>query len=229
MRAYEVTLKGSTPLLMHNDNIAWADKMDEWKSKPKSKKGSRAGDDRSPAFRWIGCLYHDDQVLGIPRDSLMACFREGGTLVPVPGGKHGKSFKAQSQTGLFVEDAYWPLLINGTTPVPVAPIRALEEEPSFAAHQEAAESLGFTLHLKRAKVGMTKHVRVRPLFDRWQVTGTVVVIDDVITHEILTTIMAQAGMYKGLGDWRPGGKTPGTFGMFTATVRFMKDRKDTVA
>jgi len=31
MRTHQVVLTGKTPLLMHHDNIDWADGMDEWK------------------------------------------------------------------------------------------------------------------------------------------------------------------------------------------------------
>ena len=47
MKTYRVTITGTSPLLMHMDNIDWADKMEQWKSDPSSKKESKAGDDRS--------------------------------------------------------------------------------------------------------------------------------------------------------------------------------------
>lgn len=45
------------------------------------------------------------------------------------------------------------------------------------------------------------------------------VSDEQITTAALQDIVTYAGQYKGLGDWRPGGKTPGPFGMFTATLK----------
>jgi hypothetical protein len=45
------------------------------------------------------------------------------------------------------------------------------------------------------------------------------VSDDQITTGALEDIAEMAGHYKGLGDWRPGGKTPGSYGMFEATVK----------
>jgi hypothetical protein len=100
----------------------------------------------------------------------------------------------------------------------VAPILALQNESDFTKHQREVEKHGFALHLKRAKIGQSKHVRVRPVFENWSATGQVHVWDDQITLEALREIVTQAGLYKGLGDWRPGGKTPGPYGMFTATV-----------
>lgn len=217
MRNYQITITGKMPLLMHADNIAWADEMSGWKAESKNKKTSKAGDDRSPAFRWLGCLYHDGQVIGIPNDNLMRCFMEGGAMVPVPGGKSGKTFKSQTQSGMLVEGTHWALRVDGQT-IPVAPLMALRAEPDFAAHQAFAQTLGFALHLKRAKIGMSKHIRVRPIFEHWSATGAVVVWDDQITKDTLQDIVTQAGIYKGLGDWRPGGKTPGPYGMFTALV-----------
>jgi len=218
MRTYEVTIESKMPLLMHADNIEWADAMDAWKSDPNNKKGSKAGDDRSPAHRWLGCLYHNGDVLGIPSDNLMRCLMEGGAMVPVPGGKNGKTFKSQTQSGMLVDGSHWPLLVNGKT-VPAAPLLALVAESEFSEHQRVAEKFGFSLYLKRAKIGASKHVRVRPRFDNWATSGTVTVWDDQLTVEALRNIFTSAGLYKGLGDWRPGSKTPGPWGMFTAIVK----------
>ena len=77
---YSVTLVGETPLLMHQDNLAWEDVMAQWRKDPANKKASVAGDDRSPAFRWIGNLYTDNGVVSIPSDNLMTLLREGGSL-----------------------------------------------------------------------------------------------------------------------------------------------------
>lgn len=218
MRTYTVTLTGKMPLLMHADNIAWSDEMDRWKDNPKNKKGSKAGDDRSPAYRWLGALYHDGAHIAVPNDNLMRAFMEGGAMVPVPGGKSGKTFKAQTQSGMLVNGSHWPLLVSGAV-IPVAPVLALKDEPNFVAHQERVVELGFALHLKRARIGQSKHVRVRPVFEHWETTGDVLVWDDQITKDVLLDVVTHAGLYKGLGDWRPGGKTPGPYGMFTATVR----------
>lgn len=221
MRTYNVTLAGRTPLLMHADNIEWADRMERWKNDAANRKNSKAGDDRSPAFRWLGNLYHDGKVLSIPADNTMRCIMEGGAMVPVPGGRSGKTFKAQTQSGCMTGEAHWPLAIDNG-PVPVAPLLALVNESDFDRHQEAAARAGFMLFLKRAKIGQAKHIRVRPRFDRWRTTGTLNVWDEQITDAVLAEILRYAGQYKGLGDWRPGGKTPGPHGMFEATVELVK-------
>jgi hypothetical protein len=218
MRKYEITIIGNTPLLMHWDNIEWADQLEAWKSDPENKQKSRAGDDRTPAWRWIGSMYHDGVQAAVPSDNLMRCLMEGGAMVPVPGAKGNKTFKSQSQSGMMVNEPYWAVSINGSI-VPMAEINKLMDEEDFAVHKATAEALGFRLFVKRAKVNATKHIRVRPRFDQWQLRGTVSVWDEQITERVLSDILQYGGRYKGLGDWRPGGRTPGSFGMFDASVR----------
>jgi hypothetical protein len=76
------------------------------------------------------------------------------------------------------------------------------------------------LYLKRAKVGQSKHIRVRPRFDNWSAGGTFSVWDDQLSTAVLKDIFHYAGQYRGLGDWRPGApQKPGSHGMFEATIR----------
>lgn len=216
-RTYEVTLSGTSPLLMHWDNLAHADEMDEWKSDPQNKKFSKAGDDRTPAFRWIGCVYNDGERVVMPFENIQRALMEGGAMVPVPGGKNGKTFKSQSQSGIAVPDNF-SLTIRGND-IPWEKVFALREEKQFSAHIAKVREMGFSLFVKRARIGQTKHIRVRPRFDNWELKGRIAVFDEQITKEVLNQILVAAGTYKGLGDWRPGSKTPGPFGMFQATMR----------
>lgn len=220
MRTYHITITGKQPLLMHHDDIGWADEMERWKLDKDNKKTSRAGDDRSPAHRWIGNLYRreEDGQIVLPTDNIMRCIMEGAAMVLVPQGKMGKTFKAQSQSGIAPQARHWELLIGGKS-IDTAPIAKLLKETDFSKHEEAARRMGFTLFVKRAKIGQSKHVRVRPRFDQWSASGHLLVVDEQITEQVLCDILECAGNYKGLGDWRPSSKTPGTFGMFSADVR----------
>lgn len=216
MRRYKVTLTGRKPLLMHSDDIGCSEQVKAWQKAPENRGLSVAGDDRSPAWTWIAGVYRDEDagVLAIPSDNLMTMIREGGSLVVVKG---SKTFKAQTQSGILCEDLYWPLLVGGKT-ISWARVKDLWGEMDFEAHQTVAAELGFSLLMKRARIGQAKHVRVRALFSRWSAVGTLLVLDDQITTEILRTILEQAGIYKGLCDWRPSSKTPGQFGTFSAEV-----------
>ena len=192
--------------------------MEQWKLDKDNKKNSKAGDDRSPAFRWIGNLYRNGsgQII-MPTDNIMRCLMEGASMVLVPGGKSGKTFKAQSQSGIMPRSIGWEVLVNGQR-IDTSALAGLMKEPDFAKHEAAARKMGFTLFKKRARIGQSKHVRVRPRFDQWSASGELCVVDEQITTSVLEDVLEMAGKYKGLGDWRPSSKTPGTFGMFTAKV-----------
>lgn len=215
MRKYKLEITGKTPLLLHPDNIEWADKMKLWRQDPMNKKKSVAGDDRTPAFSWLGNLAHDNEHLAIPVDYLMSCMMAGGAMVPT--GKGTKTFKAQTQSGSLVDDPYIPLQVRGQL-VPIAPFLALDEEEDFRKHKEEAEKHGFFLFVKRVKIGNAKHVRVRPRFDSWALSTSISVWDGQLDTVVLKQIWTCAGQYKGLGDWRPGARTPGSYGMFNVEL-----------
>lgn len=210
---YRVRLVGVTPLLMHWDNIEWSDAMDEWKNDPKNKKFSKAGDDRTPAFRWIGSIYQDGNNVCMLPENISRCVMDAGAMVLVPGGKSGKSFKSQTQSGMKVDDPFIQLTVKGKL-IPWPPIAELRDVDEFGSHVETVRRMGFKLFIKRAKIGATKHIRVRPMFESWELEFGISVWDKQLTKDVLTDIYEQGGAYKGLGDWRPSGRTPGSYGMF---------------
>ena len=213
---YAVKLEGQTPLLLHHDNLQWADAMQKWGKDPANKKFSVAGDDRTPAWRWIGCLYVENGVLVIPSDNLMTVLREGGKRCPT--GKRQGTFKSQTQSGIVVDQSAWPIEVNGST-IPYKPVKELIENTDFEQHEKTVNKLGFTLFVKRAPIGQAKHVRVRPRFDSWSIAGTVTVFDEMITEDVLKNILSFAGTYAGLCDWRPSSpKSPGPYGKFISTI-----------
>ena len=133
----------------------------------------------------------------------------------VPTGKGKKTFKSQTQSGMRVDDLYIPLKTGPKGQyIDWKQIDALRTEPSFPKHIQAARDMGIRLFVKRAKVGMSKHIRVRPMFEQWGLEFTISAWDDELTEAVLKNIYTYAGTYKGLGDWRPGSPTPGSYGMF---------------
>src|SRR4029450_5647342 len=226
VRRYRVTWTGKTPLLMHRDSVEWADEMERWKPQPRNKAVSKAGDDRTPAYRWLGCLYHDGTHIVVPRDNIMTAIRDGASLVPT--GRRGATYRSPSQSGWVADPlpAGLPgrgapaaaVLLGGGAPVPIAPFFDPKLTATFDGFQELAAAHGFQLHVKRARVGQTKHIRVRPLFPEWAVTFDALVADRTINARTLAEICDQAGSYKGLCEWRPGSKPPGAYGTFTGRV-----------
>jgi hypothetical protein len=216
MERFKVTITGESPLLMHQDNLSWEEKIKRWLAEPDNKAKTSAGDDRTPAWKWIGYLYQEAGKVVVPADNLMTLLREGGARCPT--GKRGGTFKRQTQSGIIVDQSSWVLTIDGK-PVDTASIKKLIENPDFAEHEQTVQALGFELFVKRAKIGQSKHVRVRPRFDRWAASGSVTVLDETITADVLARIVAHAGVHAGLGDWRPSSpKSPGPFGKFSAVV-----------
>lgn len=217
MKSMIVTLTGTTPLLMKANDINWADSMTRWQSAPANKKNSTPGDDRTPAWRWLGCCYHDSRSIVIPADNLMTVLREGGTKVGT--GKKQGTFKRLTQSGIVIDTPSWAFTTSGKA-VSWPEVWALREVEDFEAHEEAARKLGFELFTRRATIGQAKHIRVRPRFDTWTATGKLTILDDAITKDVLCMILDAAGTYAGIGDWRPSApKSPGPFGKFTAEVK----------
>lgn len=216
MQTYQVRVIGESPLLMHADDLQWRGELERWLADPENKRSSKAGDDRTPAWKWLGYCYHDAAHVGIPADNIMTGLREGGAKVPT--GKRGATFKRQSQSGLVVNELLWPL-VTPRGVVPWGALAPLTTVKDYAEHEAAARAQGFELFAKGAKVGMSKHIRVRPRFDAWEASGTITAFDETITLDILRLILSVAGMYCGLGDWRPSSPSkPGPWGRFRAEV-----------
>ena len=218
MEQYAITLTGLTPLLMHNDNLAFSEKIKAWQKEPENKALSVAGDDRSPAWTWIGYLYHDNKVLGVSSDNIMTMLREGGSKF-IARGK--ETYKKQTQSGIMLDQQQFNLVVNGEF-IPVDNIKHLIGDTDFNNHIESVEALNFELLVKRAKIGQAKHIRVRPMFREWALTGSLTVLDSELTglnEDTLRLILNQAGALCGLCDWRPSSKSSGTFGKFSPEIK----------
>ena len=215
-KRYEVTLTGVTPLLMHADNITFGERTKAWQKDPANKKNSTAGDDRTPAWLWLGYCYKADGLLVVDADNLMAMLRDAGKKCPAAKGKG--SLKAATQSGIVVDQIGWPVVVGGHTVDVTKLLAKLDNEEDFEVHEKIAADNGFELFVKRARIGAAKHVRVRPRFDNWSISGTITVLDSTLTKSVLETLFEQAGRFVGLCDWRPGSPASGRYGMFTSQL-----------
>lgn len=217
-RIYQFELTGSMPLLMHHDDVEAADDLIAWRKDPKNKPVSVAGDDRSPAWTWMTYLYHDGEHLAIPQQNIMTSLRYAGAKIASKG---KTTFKSMSQSGLLIGSDFCEFACDGRR-IAIEDILDFRDE-SFSVHKKKARELGFDLLVNRAKVGTSKHVRVRAKFANWKIAGSVHVIEPAITTEILEQLFGIAGRYAGLCDWRPSSKeSPGPYGTFTATITSAK-------
>ena len=215
IRKYQVRCKHRTPMLHHWDNIEWADRMMAWQKVPANKAASKAGDDRTPPWRWFGSLYRNFDRVAWPVDNLMSALMRGGAKTPT--GKGTGSFKSQTQSGIIPTEPYCRFTNHGKEIVVTNLLREIEAL-SWEAQNALVADLGFMLDVRRVKIGKARHIRVRPRFDEWEIETTLSVTDDAISRDVLTLIGEQTGQYVGLGDWRPGSPTPGSWGMFSFEV-----------
>ena len=221
MQSYHFTLTGKTSLIMHQDSIDWTDFIDEWRANPSNKPylTKAKGDDRAPGFVWFGFLYHDGTHIAIPTDNLMRALRDGAAKISKGSGK--ETFKRQSQSGMGIQPHALLLYGANQQPIPIAPFQALadRQERAFMVHRQAARDHGFDIFAKRARIGKAKHIRARPIFHQWTVSGTVTVWDDTITPVVVRQMFELTGTLVGLCDWRPAApEAPGHYGLFDVTL-----------
>lgn len=209
----DFTLTGKMPLLMHADNVEGSALLDEWRKAPENKNLSVPGDDRSPPWTWQTYCYSDGIHIVMPHENIMVALRNAGTQLTL---KRQKTFKEISQSGLLMQDEYCEFRA-GKNQVAIDDLTAMRDRP-FAEQSELVKKMGFSLFAKRARVGQAKHVRVRPRFDAWSVSGTIAILKPEITYEVLVKLFDLAGSV-GLCDWRPGCRTPGPYGMFTSELK----------
>lgn len=208
-------LIGEMPLLMHWDNIEGGDMLKEWRQSPENKNQSVPGDDRSPPWTWQTYLYTDGEFVTIPADNVMGALMYGGTQVIL---KKQKTFKELSQSAILIAAEHLTFTFGKSKRLSMADVNGMKNEP-FAKQAESCQKLGLRLFCKRAKIGTAKHVRVRPRFDSWKVSGELTVTSADLTFERLQAIFNYAGR-GGLCDWRPSSpKRPGPYGMFTSTLK----------
>ena len=214
---FDFELISVSPLIMHVDDVEQSDRLKVWRTSPENRNRSVAGDDRSPPHTWKTYLASDGEHLVVPYEYIMASLRGAGARVKITG---NRTYKSETQSGLLIPSESLPILVSGK-PISAAAVDAIKGE--FPEHAEAVKSLGFRLFVKRAKVGQSKHVRVRPRFDQWSLKGQIRVISEDIMQSTLTQIFEIAGQQFGIGDWRPNSpKSPGPFGRFSATLRVAK-------
>lgn len=223
---YQFELTGVSPLLMHNDDIRAADEVNDWLAAAKKlNKKTAAGDDRYPPWKWITYCYINEGQLVIPSDNLMVGLRDAGKRIIY---QKKESYQRLTQTSLLPSSDYFEFR-NAGQAVPMDKFLKMREQDTaeFMNYLTAVHKGGFDLHVKRARnpSGQTKQVRVRPKFDQWSLSGCIEVIDDLISLDIFTQLLSLAGSYGGLCDWRPGSKTPGRMGMFTATATMINQPK----
>jgi hypothetical protein len=143
----------------------------------------------------------------------MKCLGKAGAQITL---KKQKTFKELTQSGLLIPtDCLF--FSNGGQRINMTEFVEHRDE-KFNLQVERTRKHGFDLLSKPVTVGTARHIRVRPMFKSWEVSGTINISAEEFDLDKLTELFEKAG-YLGLGDWRPGCKNPGNHGMFEASIK----------
>lgn len=187
-----VTITGTTPLLMHSDAGVNAEHpLNKAKALLTKKTASKRTAEENREIRrleWLLGIYTDGEQVIYPTANVARCLKEAGKIT-----KQG----TQITRGLSFDGVEVPLRYarNGH-----AGIEALFEDSNFVDDR----SVG---------VGQKRVMRTRPRFMPWALTLTGELFDDVMDVADLRRIAELAGRAIGLGDNRVNG-----FGRFTVEV-----------
>lgn len=120
-----------------------------------------------------------------PAQHLLSALRKVGGDYKVPG-RGRKTFQGYIFSGLAVQPFQIPLLggENGAAPT-------------------------YEVDIQPAVIGRARIMRARPRFDSWALEFRLEILDPIVTPEIARQLLADAGKYQGLGDYRP------LYGLFT--------------
>lgn len=178
MKATTVTIRGITPLIMHNGQLA--DPLNEHAqalARLTAKRKKTLDDHREIGrVEWMGGLYLDEKLCPcLPGEVIEGALVSGA-----------KKFKAgkDAKSGIVVVGNF-ALIYDGP--------------------KDAAKLWDTGKHLKRAgvKVGQARVIRSRPIFPTWACKFTIDWDPQVIKDErTLLEIVESAGQC-GIGDWRP--------------------------
>mgnify|MGYP000891936813 CR=1 FL=1 len=170
-------LTGIAPLIMHSGRLS--DPLDPATKaiKAVSSKRKKTEDDLEELARleWIGSLYAEDGVVGIPSDNIEAMLAESAKAQ-----KMGKQFKA----GVFC-DGFYKLNYEGPKDF-----------------KELWESGNFKLSTQ-VRVMSSRVIRTRPIFHSWSLDCSVSFFPQVVNKSSVIDAMEHAGIFVGVGDWRP--------------------------
>lgn len=179
MKQMQITIRGVSPLLTHNERLA--NPFDELTRAIKSISGKRkkTEDDLLEMARleWLGGLYYDsDTGPYVPGHNMLAALISAGKVH-----KLGTAFK---RAALVLEDKL-PIEYQGPR----------DHEAMFANKRY--------VDMRSVKVGTSKVLRARPKFDDWKLRFTVAYDESVLQADDLVRVTQTCGSMVGLGDYRP--------------------------
>lgn len=185
---FRITLTGTAPMLMHNGRLANPLDPSTQALKALTSKRKKTDDDLLDIARaeFLGGLYIDPDVGPyVPGENVERAIRDGAVLT-----KNGTNVKR----GLFIETDINPLAYSG---------------PRDAEGLWADENFRF---IRTVRNQQNRVSRCRPIFTDWRTSAEGTLDEAILDFRTLGSIVEQAGLYVGLGDWRP------RYGRFTAEL-----------
>lgn len=183
-----IELTGTTPLLMHNIQLADPDNPFVQDIQTFTSKRKKTEDDRRAIekLEWYGGLYADGRGPIMPTAAVRRCIEQAGII---------SKQKTAVRRALAFADLAVPLVYDGPRDVD-----KLWELPEFR---------------DRSMVGIQgkRTVRVRPQFRQWALVADAELLTDVLDLDDFQRIVSLAGRAEGLGDNRVNGH-----GRFEAVV-----------
>lgn len=187
MKTAKYTIRGTAPLMMHNERLA--NPFDDLTKAIKAISGKRkkTEDDQREMSRleFLGGLYFDDaNGIHVPGYNVFAAL--------IGGGKIHKLGTALRRASLVTEDKVALVYDGPKTP------EALFANRSF-------------VDIRSVKVGTAKIMRCRPIFPQWELTFSVTFDEASIQRAEIDRCLEDAGQMVGLCEYRP------RFGRFEVT------------
>lgn len=185
---FRITITGTAPMLMHNGRLA--DPLDPATQalKALTDKRKKTDDDLIDIARaeFLGGLYIDPDVGPyVPGENIERAILDAAKLT-----KNGMNVKR----GLFIETDVNPIAYHGPRTA-----EGLWEDENFRL-------------IRTVRNQQNRVSRCRPMFTDWRTSAEGTLDESVLDFRTLSTIVESAGLYIGLGDWRP------RYGRFTADL-----------
>ena len=184
MKEIQVSIKGTSPLLMHRFPMDGADEPSKKRTGVPvwSEEGEKA-------------LYKDEKgTIYQPASHIEACLAQAAKQFKITGKRGASYFK----------------LVGST----------IEVLPDVIPHKLTK----YVIDARPVVIQKARVVRYRPKFDEWELDFTLRLMDDQLQVKTIKEILDYAGLYCGLGDFRP--QRGGKFGKFTVIeFKELKERK----
>lgn len=189
-----VLIKGLAPgLICHNGQLAdesneWTQRVNSLKDKAKQSKSEELNRQLREA-RVIGGLYLDSNGQPVlPQNMIAAALARGASKVDLKKGKHFMSGITVCGNACLIHDGP-------------------EDVTELAKDERFQFNVGVVI--QKATVMGT-----RPIFREWAAELPITYETDLVDEDTVVRIIAAAGRYIGLGDWRPSSPKPGKHGRF---------------